>query len=425
MKTLRKLLLALAATALAVCALTVPGFALKTDKMDFPDVQKDDPSTSWYYDDLELLYRFEIIDGKEDGLFHPADTLKRSEFVKMLATYESLYSSTPNSTSYWAEHFWHILNEAGVLENQVMVGGTLRDEPLFAGTRDAMEQPITRYEMSLLVTNMLYNVFCENTVHLQNPGAVILDYDSLDPNFRNAVEQAYGKGILNGKDGGFQGGDTLRRREAVAVIARLFWGSARLEVKADFEPEVTVVPDPTPSDFQSFAFRYREMSVEERRIALFGSASKTYFTSAYDAGDNIVTVTIPIWYIRNGQKLAGSTTVQVHRLVAEEVKLIFEEIFNDPEKFPINSIGGARYTDSLRHSWGCAIDINPNENYYLHYASGQKTGTYCYKDSNSPYCIRPDGSVVRAFAKYGWGWGGQGWSSGVDYMHFSILASGG
>ena len=429
MKRLRMLLLLAAVAALTICALTASAFALKTEKMDFPDVQKDDPSTSWYYDDLELLYKFEIIDGilDEDGVvrFHPTDTLKRSQFIKMLATYESLYTSTPNSTNYWAETFWHILDEAGVLEYQVFTGSTVVAEPLFENSKAEMEKPITRYEMSLLVTNMLYNVFCEDAVKLQNPGAAILDYDSLDPNFRYSVEQAYGQGILNGKNDGFQGSDTLLRREAVAVIARLFWGSKRLEVTAEIEEPAVTVVEPEPTDFESFAFKYRTMSVEERRIALFGSASKTYFSSARDAGDNIVTVTIPIWYIRNGQKLAGTTTVQVHRLVAEEVQLIFQEIFNDPEQFPINSVGGARYSDTLRHSWGCAIDINPNENYYMHYATGQKTGSFCYKDSDSPYCIRPDGSVVRAFAKYGWGWGGQGWSSGVDYMHFSILSSGG
>ena len=422
MKKLR-ILLSLAVTVLAVCLLTAPGFALKTDAMDFPDVRRDDPGTSWYYDDLELLYRFEIIDGREDGLFHPADTLKRSEFVKMLATYEGLYTATPSRTTYWAEVFWNILNEAGVLENQVMSGGTLRAEPLFGSAMSELEKPITRYEMSLLVTNMLYNVFCENTVKLQDPGAAILDYDSLDPNFRNSVEQAYGKGILNGKEDGFCGSDTLLRREAVAVIARLFWGSSRLEVTAEFAP--TVIAQPAPADFESFAFRYRNMSVVERRIALFGSADKTYFTSLADAGDNIVSIQVPIWYLSGGQKLSGSATLQVHRLVADEVRLIFEEIYNDPEQFPINSVHCSRFSDTLRHSWGCAIDINPNENYYMYFATGQKTGSFCYKDSDSPYCIRPEGSVVRAFAKYGWGWGGQGWSSGVDYMHFSILSSGG
>ena len=55
-----------------------------------------------------------------------------------------------------------------------------------------------------------------------------------------------------------------------------------------------------------------------------------------------------------------------------------------------------------------------------------------YKYSDSPYCITPDSSVVRAFAQYGWGWGGgdadnnySGWNTTADYMHFSILESGG
>lgn len=44
----------------------------------------------------------------------------------------------------------------------------------------------------------------------------------------------------------------------------------------------------------------------------------------------------------------------------------------------------------------------------------------------NPYSITATGSVVAAFARYGWGWGGQGYSSGYyDYMHFSILPSGG
>ena len=111
--------------------------------------------------------------------------------------------------------------------------------------------------------------------------------------------------------------------------------------------------------------------------------------------------------------------------MADEVKAIFEEIYNDPERFPIKALGGARYSDTLRHSWGCAIDINPTENYYINYSTGATVGSYCWKTSDSPYCIRPESSVVRAFAKYGWGWGGQGWTSAVDYMHFSILASGG
>ena len=87
----------------------------------------------------------------------------------------------------------------------------------------------------------------------------------------------------------------------------------------------------------------------------------------------------------------------------------------------------------MRHSWGCAIDINPVENYQVDTTTWTPlTGSFCYKTSDSPYCIRPDGIVVQTFAKYGWGWGGgtaengyTGWTTSADYMHFSILESGG
>ena len=121
--------------------------------------------------------------------------------------------------------------------------------------------------------------------------------------------------------------------------------------------------------------------------------------------------------------------------MADEVQAIFEEIYNDPEQFPIHALGGARFTDTLRHSWGCAIDINPVENFYCYTTTDPYTavtGTTCYKYSDSPYCITPDSSVVRIFAKYGWGWGGgtaengySGWSTTADYMHFSVRHDGG
>ena len=419
MKRLKLLLMLAAVLALSVCALVLPAAALKMDDAHFPDVDAD----AWYYDNLNLLYKFEIVDGSNDGLFHPDDQLTRAEFIKMLGTYEGLYTATPSKGIHWSETYWNTLNEAGVLETQTMKNGQILVQPLFALSKEALNAPITRYEMAMLINNMLYSVYCENMVKLQSADQVITDYASLNPDYRQPVEQAYGKGILTGyTDGSFQGENTLSRKEAVTVIARLFWGSKRVEVR---EAEVMEPEEPAPSDFVSFAFQYRDMSVEQRRVALFGNANKTYFTSAADASGYIVDVTVPIWRINSsGQKYSAQATIQVHKLVAEEVKLIFEEIFNDPEKFPINAVGGARYSDALRHAWGCAIDINPNENYYLHYASGQQVGSY-WKPGEDVYSITPDGSVVRAFAKYGWGWGGQGWSSGVDYMHFSILASGG
>lgn len=187
------------------------------------------------------------------------------------------------------------------------------------------------------------------------------------------------------------------------------------------------------------------------RLALFGSATKTHFSSSEEAAPYMKSLQIPIWKVdASGSKYASTAWLTVHVLVADDVQAIFEEIFNDPEQFPIKAIGGARFTDTLRHSWGCAIDINPEENCECNFNSGTQRLTCGYgwwpegmagtnwvgrNSSNyhgtmsgpSVYSIKPGGSVVRAFAAHGWGWGGNGWYGGVgfDFMHFSILSSGG
>lgn len=275
---------------------------------------------------------------------------------------------------------------------------------------------------------MLYMVDYEKSMKLANENDsysnYIADYDSMDKIYQAAVVQAYSKGILTGyEDSSFQGERYLTRAEAVAVAERFMFATARKTQSFAVEEEREPVSDP---DFVSFAFQYRNMSTAQRRTALFGNANKTYFTSASDAQGYMVSIQVPIWKLNEstGAKYSSTAWLTVHKLVAKEVTAIFNEIYNSPEKFPIKAVGGARFSDTLRHSWGCAIDINPNENYYLSYRTGQRVGTLWLPGEN-PYSITPNGSVVTAFARYGWGWGGQGWTSGVDYMHFSILSSGG
>ena len=101
----------------------------------------------------------------------------------------------------------------------------------------------------------------------------------------------------------------------------------------------------------------------------------------------------------------------------------------------------------MRHSWGCAIDVNALYNCECNTRSGALRVTCGYGwwpygtawtiyagslSASSIYSIGKNPgdyghSVVEAFAKYGWGWGGNGWSGGTsfDYMHFSVLPSGG
>lgn len=392
----------------AAVAMQLPALAFNWDA-SFSDVQ----SSQWYYSYVMECAKFEIVNGYDDGTFKPDRELTRGEFIKMLAcSLEGLYSSTKLKGVHWAEQYWNMLNESGVLEDMNI--------PCTAASLDAK---ITRYEMAVMIRNALYNFYCENTVEVDSPETNIGDYSVISMAYRSAVEQVYGKGILCGIDskGSFGGDYTLTRAQAAKVIVLLLEPGKRQAVS--FATEVTPVLNPP----DSFAFQYRNMTTEQRRLALFGDVNKTYFTGKEgNLGNYIVTVQVKTWDISSsGSKYTRTWNLQVNAAVADEVQAIFEEIYNSPERFPIHSLGGARYSDTLRHAWGCAIDINPTENCYINYSTGATVGSYCWKNSTSPYCITPNSSVVSAFAKYGWGWGGQGWTSAVDYMHFSILASGG
>ena len=135
---------------------------------------------------------------------------------------------------------------------------------------------------------------------------------------------------------------------------------------------------------------------------------------------HMVWVEIPVWKLKNGQKVPGKMKVQVLNLLAEEVKEIFTEIYNGPEKFPIKSIGGYEWRSngiSSLHSLGRAIDINPDENPQIS-ADGEVLVGKKWEPGINPYSITPDGDVVKAFSKKGWTWGA-GFSR-ADYMHFDF-----
>lgn len=151
------------------------------------------------------------------------------------------------------------------------------------------------------------------------------------------------------------------------------------------------------------------------------------FATQEEAEANMVNVTVNVWELdKNGEKVAAKKTLTVNQFLAEDVKKIFQEIFEDSSKFPIKSVGGYCWRNTAfgnvsQHSYGTCIDINPDENYYCYAADGAPiTGTH-WKPYEDPYSIVPDGAVVASFAKYGWTWGGNWDGTLKDYMHFTYL----
>ena len=102
---------------------------------------------------------------------------------------------------------------------------------------------------------------------------------------------------------------------------------------------------------------------------------------------------------------------------------IFEEIFNGSEKFPIYDVGCYSWRTG-EHSQGTAVDINPDENMEATINSDGSLSPTCgthWTPYIDPYSIPEGGDVYNAFTKYGFTWGGNGWHSKRDYMHFSYF----
>ncbi len=404
-----------------------------------PKSFEDVPADAWYKNALDRLTALEIINGKDDLHFDPDGSLTRGEFITMLfnATETAVMENTDNSI-HWAQPYWNGLNDMGIIAGSGIQCSNAE-----------LNKPISRYEMAVLVTNVMYKANFEDKVLLNNVSSVIKDYSSIPANFQYAVEQAVGKGVLSGyTDQTFQGANTLKRCEAASVLYRLLWANDRTKL----ENAVTVRPDYTPVATQwqkaGWINAYGTASSELRQV-LFGDPNKSHFSSLAEAGSYIQSVTIPVWKVdKNGNKYASTDVVNVNAAVAEDVRAIFQQIFDDPEQFPIMSTSSYRNTDTMRHSWGCAIDINAGynaecranyNNNTVQFTSGSgwwPVGTAQTMFSGSltapsPYSISAGGSVVKAFADYGWGWGGQGYSvrndntQKFDYMHFSIMPSGG
>jgi len=166
---------------------------------------------------------------------------------------------------------------------------------------------------------------------------------------------------------------------------------------------------------------FREWYADDKTEKIETELEDVYSNPSHaTAVKHMVWVEVPVWNLKNGKKVSSRARIQVLNLLADEVKEIFTEIYNGPEKFPIKSVGGYNWRpngiESL-HSLGRAIDINPDENPQLSpdgvVLVGKKWEPY-----QNPYSITPEGDVVRAFTSRGWVWGAN--YTRPDYMHFDF-----
>ncbi|MDO5418395.1 MAG: M15 family metallopeptidase, partial [Lachnospiraceae bacterium] len=239
----------------------------------------------------------------------------------------------------------------------------------------------------------------------------------------------YGPGMTeNGTDSGIPTYADRAAAQTSSVPDYQTWKASWIAENSQTPYFADYLAQMTEGDF-AYLYYYKCMV----RWEWYNSCSSAYFQAvdaqytrisenptAETATAEMVSVEIPVWHLSNGQKVPAVTTVTVMSSIAEEVKAIFTEIYNGPEQFPIQSVGGYAWRDnglSSSHSVGLAIDINPEQNPQVA-PDGTVLVGGAWEPYVNPYSITPDGDVARAFGKYGWTWGTA--FSTKDYMHFSF-----
>ena len=75
------------------------------------------------------------------------------------------------------------------------------------------------------------------------------------------------------------------------------------------------------------------------------------------------------------------------------------------------------------HALGLAIDINPRQNPYFSYSTGEPVWyhegdeKYLDRDTGLEHVITEDDLCCQLFTEYGFTWGGS-WNNPKDYQHF-------
>ncbi len=383
----------------------------------------------------EQAYALGLTGGTAPGVFSPNQPLTREMAVVMLGRLRLLFQ--PNQPLMSQQKAAQVLQQYAKDGNQLdawaktaMADAYARG--IIAGTASNVLSPktqVTREQAAILTLNTL--AYCDAT-RISTPGSsgCFLPAPSgmyLAPSYpAGEVKLTWGEvPAATAYDVRIYRGDTLVYTRRTQVNS-LDLGSQGAEIfsndgkSTQAALEVTAVNQAgTPSQFSL----WREFAVtppHSPRGSSLSSRSLPRFGSAAEAQPQMRQIEVQVWQLSGGTKRTATITISVYKEVVEDVRQIFAAIYNGPERFPIKSVFGYSFRGTSQHSSGLAIDINPDENYFIGRDGTIKSGKL-WQPGVNPYSILPDGDVVRAFRAYGWHWSpDMHWSSGDDYMHFSL-----
>lgn len=252
-----------------VCGVVMSAFAAN-DYVNptFTDV----PKSHWAYTFVEKAVEKGWVSGMGDGTFAPNANVTYSQFCVMLVSAffpEQLASYTGPSSP------WYAPSCAIAAQNDLLLGTRVEQTPTLEG---AVSQPMSRYEMALVVSNALYKINAKIPTPQEQADQMdqTPDYWDIPKQYRNAVLLVKATGVLSGVDsaGTFGGSGDLSRAQAAVVLGKL----NDLRNTGDGSAVNPNLPEPaTPTEItrSPFAFQGSE-NVQQMMNRLNAEAPKYY-----------------------------------------------------------------------------------------------------------------------------------------------------
>ncbi len=259
--------LSLALALVLALSLAVPALAVY-ETPTFSDV----PKSFWGYASIEQAAEHKWISGNPDGTFAPNANVTYAQFCVMLVSAffpEQLASYTGPSSP------WYVPACMVAAQNDLLLGTAVEQTPTQG---EAVGQPMSRYEMALVVSNTLYKINAKLPTPQEQAAQMDTtpDYQELPAAYRNAVLLAKATGVLSGMDsaGTFGGSGNLSRAQAAVVLGKL----NDLRNTGDGSAVNPNLPEPaTPTEITRSPFAFQDgENVQQMMNRLNAEAPKYY-----------------------------------------------------------------------------------------------------------------------------------------------------
>ena len=259
--------LSLALALVLALSLAVPALAA-CETPTFSDV----PKSFWGYASIEQAAEHKWISGNPDGTFAPNANVTYAQFCVMLVSAffpEQLASYTGPTSP------WYVPACMVAAQNDLLLGTAVEQTPTQG---EAVGQPMSRYEMALVVSNTLYKINAKLPTPKERADQMDTtpDFWDIEYKYQSPVLLAKATGVLSGMDsaGTFGGSGDLSRAQAAVVLGKL----NDLRNTGDGSVVNPNLPEPaTPTEITRSPFAFQDgENVQQMMNRLNAEAPKYY-----------------------------------------------------------------------------------------------------------------------------------------------------